>query len=160
MLNYLTLPGGVFSSGEIPHTVSFASHMADVKGLFTLNLVALILSCSSIVALLILDKKGRISLCRPFGMHVAFTSCASLLSLFLLIGGLCALDFNGAFTIFHQIFFAGKDNWQFSPMADPVLRILPMQFFLNCALLILASIVLVSLAVIVFQTIKKIKTRS
>ena len=58
--------------------------------------------------------------------------------LFALIGGLAALDFDAAFTIFHRIFFPGKDNWLFNPFTDPIITLLPQDFFLHCALLILA----------------------
>ena len=44
ILDYLTLPGKEFGTGEFPHSPEGASHFADVKGLFTLNTVALISS--------------------------------------------------------------------------------------------------------------------
>ena len=157
MLNYLTLPSGTFASGIIPHTATFANHMADVKALFGLNLFALIISTSIVISFLILNKKGFVKLSRPFGMSIAFTSCLSLLSIVFIIGGLCALDFNGTFNVFHHIFFAGKDDWLINPAIDPVINILPIDFFLNCALLILSSIVIICFVVIIFQVAKKKK---
>ena len=56
----------------------------------------------------------------------------------LLIALLAALDFDGAFTVFHSIFFPGKDNWLFDPVTDPVILILPEAFFRNCAIAIVS----------------------
>ena len=62
--------------------------------------------------------------------------------LFVIVGGLAALDFDRAFAVFHTIFFPGKDNWLFDPMTDPVILILPEEYFRSCALLILAGLLL------------------
>ena len=53
-----------------------------------------------------------------------------------LVAGLAALDFNRAFTVFHAIFFPGKDNWIFDPAVDQIILVMPEVFFRNCALLI------------------------
>ena len=52
------------------------------------------------------------------------------------LGALAALDFSRAFTVFHAVFFPGKDNWLFNPATDEIILIMPERFFLNCALLI------------------------
>ena len=62
--------------------------------------------------------------------------------LFLLVGGLAALDFDRAFVVFHSLFFPGKTNWLFDPRTDEIINILPEVFFRNCAILILAVLVL------------------
>lgn len=155
MLNYLTLPGGEFLSGALPHTASFADHMKDVKGLFMLNFFGLIISVIGIVCLLILNAKKVIRLCRPFGMHVSFISAVSIFGFFLIVGGLVAIDFEKAFVIFHKLFFPGKDNWLVSPTKDPVIKILPEEFFLSCAIVIFVSITAISLGIIIFQIIAK-----
>ena len=72
--------------------------------------------------------------------------------------GLVAIDFENAFVVFHKIFFPGKDNWQFS-YADEIIMALPQQFFMNCAILIGASIILISLSIIVFGLVKRRKMR-
>ena len=60
---------------------------------------------------------------------------------FLLVGGLAALDFDRAFVVFHALFFPGKTNWLFDWRADPIILLLPEVFFRNCAILILALLV-------------------
>ena len=59
------------------------------------------------------------------------------------------LDFDQAFTVFHSIFFPGKDNWLFDPATDPVILILPEEFFRSCAILILAAVLLCCAALII-----------
>ena len=96
---------------------------------------------------------------RPFGMNVLFCSGAYTLGGFALIGGLAALDFNKAFEIFHKIFFPGKDNWMFSWYEDEIIRILPQDFFMNCAILILCSIILLCLGCIAYGLIGKYREK-
>ena len=79
----------------------------------------------------------------PFlGRGPGFWGACGLGAVFLLVGGLAALDFNRAFTLFHALFFPGKTNWIFDWRTDPVILILPQEFFRSCALLILALILL------------------
>ncbi|MBQ7327319.1 MAG: DUF1461 domain-containing protein, partial [Clostridia bacterium] len=59
------------------------------------------------------------------------------------------------FRIFHTIFFPGKDNWLFSWYEDEIIRILPQNFFMNCAILIFVSIVLLCLACIILSLIPR-----
>ena len=157
MLNYLTLPGGTFKTGELPHTAEFASHMKDVKGLFMLNFWGLIISLATVITLLVLNKKKKIELRRPFNMSASFISAVSIFVVIAVIGSLVAVDFDKAFTIFHKIMFPGKSNWLVYPKDDPAILILPSEFFLNCAILIGASVVIISLSVIVFNLIKRHK---
>ena len=69
--------------------------------------------------------------------------------LFLLIALLAALNFDRAFTVFHSIFFPGKDNWLFDPVADPVILILPEAFFRNCAIAIVTVLLTVCIVLVV-----------
>ena len=54
----------------------------------------------------------------------------------LILAGLAALDFDRAFTVFHAVFFPGKDNWIFDPATDQIILVMPQVFFRNCAILI------------------------
>ena len=72
------------------------------------------------------------------GRGPGFWAASGLGAVFLTVGGLAALDFDRAFTIFHALFFPGKDNWIFDWRTDPIILFLPQAFFRNCALLILA----------------------
>ena len=148
VMDYLTVPGNEFGTGVFPYSEEGKSHFVDCKWLFDLNITAFIISLVGVVTLIILKKKGVYELWRPFGMNIAFSSGAYTLGGFALVGGLVALDFNTAFTIFHKIFFPGKDNWIFNPYTDGIIMILPQDFFMNCAILIFSSIILLCLGCI------------
>ena len=83
------------------------------------------------------------------GRTPGFWAACGLGGLFLLIALLAALDFDGAFTVFHSIFFPGKDNWLFAPVADPVILILPEAFFRNCAIAIVTVLLTVCIVLVV-----------
>ena len=107
-----------------------------------------------------MQKKKVITLVRPFGLSVSFISAISIfLVIFVIVALVGIAGFSKAFTVFHHIFFPGKDNWMFDPYDMEVINILPQQFFLNCAILIGASILVISLSIIVFQLIKRHKTK-
>lgn len=155
LLDYLTVPGKEFSTGDFKYSENGKSHFVDCKVLFDLNAYAFLISLVGFAALMILNKKGVFELWRPFGMSIAFCSGAYTLTGFAIIGGLAALDFDTAFTVFHRIFFPGKDNWLFSWYEDEIIRILPQDFFMNCAILILVSIILICLGCILGGLIGK-----
>lgn len=87
-----------FAAGVLPFSAEGASHFADVRVLFILDLAVLAVT-----------------------------------------------DFDRAFTIFHGVFFPGKENWLFDPATDPVILLLPEEFFRRCAIAIAASLLLLCL---------------
>lgn len=128
-----------FAAGVLPFSQEGASHFADVRVLFLLDIRLLAVSLAALLALYLLRRRKGMALCRFGGRGPGFWAACGLGGLFVIVGGLAALDFNRAFTVFHTIFFPGKDNWLFDPMTDPVILILPEEFFRSCALLILAA---------------------
>ena len=104
---------------------------------------------------MILKRKGIVRLARPCGFNLGFWAGVGTLVSFVTVGGLAALDFEEAFRIFHTIFFPGKDNWLFDPDLDEVIMIMPEEFFMNCAILILSSIVVISVSLIVIGVVEK-----
>ena len=79
------------------------------------------------------------------------------LAFFALVIGLCSIDFEIAFTIFHRIFFPGKENFYFDPYTDGIILILPLEFFARCAILIGSVILLSLLGFIIYAVIEKKK---
>ena len=113
-----------------------------MRRLFLLNLRVLALSLAGLLLLLVCSRLKHV---RPYcfrGRGPGFWAAAGLAAVFLVVGGLAALDFDRAFVIFHALFFPGKTNWLFDWRTDPVILILPETFFRNCALLILALVML------------------
>ena len=103
-------------------------------------------------------KKGVFSFTRAGGLGVSFWSGISALFAFALVGGLAALDFDRAFVIFHSIFFPGKDNWMFNPRTDQIIQVMPEEFFMNCAILIVSSIIVLCLTYIIVGIARRDRT--
>lgn len=158
VLDFLVLPNREFGTGVFKWSEEGKSHFEDCKKLFDLNITIFIISLVAVVTLIILNKKKIFKLSRPFGFNFLFTCGASTLIFFALLGGICAIDFDKAFTIFHALFFPGKDNWMFNAREDQIILAMPQDFFMNCAILIASSIILISIGFIIYGIITKNKT--
>ena len=138
-----------FSAGALPYSAEGASHFADVRKLFILDLAVLTVSLLLLIPLLVFSRKKALRL----GGHTpGFWSSVGLGVSFLVIGGLVALDFDRAFVVFHQMFVPGKDNWIFDWRTDPIITMLPAEFFRNCAIVIFA-VILISCGVLIGRDI-------
>lgn len=157
VMNYLTLPFTSFDTGAFRHSENGASHFADCKVLFSLNAAVLLISLAVIVLVLVLHKRKKIILLRPFGFSAPFYAAATLFFGFVGLTTAVAIDFDTAFTAFHQIFFAGKDNWIFDPRTDEIIKILPETFFMRCGILIAGALLVICLAVMLIGIFQKIK---
>ena len=131
-----------FAAGILPFSESGASHFADVRGLFLLDLWVLGLSLLGLAVLFVLCRRKRMRPSLLLGRGPGFWAACGLGVTFLAVGAFAAADFERAFVVFHQLFFPGKDNWLFNWWEDPVILILPEAFFRNCAILILALLLL------------------
>ena len=140
MLDYC-LGGEEFSTGVLKWTESGKSHFTDVRVLFLLDLQVLCAALGLLAALALLFRRGRIRPAPLLGRGPAFWAGAGLGTVFLIVAALAALDFDRAFVVFHALFFPGKTNWLFNPNQDQIINILPQVFFRNCAILILAILV-------------------
>ncbi len=159
ILDFLTLPGKDYGTGVFASSSEGEGHFRDCKGLFTLNLVLLLASLAGTITLIILNILKKFKLSRPFGFNFLFTCGAGTLAFFAVLGGLCAISFDRAFEIFHKIFFPGKDNWMFNPYKDEIILAMPQEFFMNCAILIAGSIILISIGFIAYGIIEKRKRK-
>ena len=130
LMDYLTNPfNPVLEMPDFPSSESGLHHFVVVKGLFHLA------QGVAIVTLLIfylfwkqVIQKGFLSLYRR-GLLI-------MLSLPLVLGLVGVfIGFEQFFTLFHQILFVGDDTWLFDPAKDPVILILPEDFFLHAFLL-------------------------
>lgn len=130
-----------FAAGVLPWSESGRDHFADVRVLFQLDLALLVLSALALSALFLISRRRKLTPARLLGRGPGFWAAVGLGGVFLLVGGLAALDFDRAFVVFHALFFPGKTNWLFDWRADPIILLLPEVFFRNCAILILALLV-------------------
>lgn len=130
-----------FSAGVLPFSASGASHFTDVRVLFLLDLWVAVISLAALVILFVLSRKRKLTPAPLLGHGPGFWAAIGLGGLFLIVGGLAATNFERAFVVFHSIFFPGKTNWLFDWRTDPIILLLPEDFFRNCAILILALLV-------------------
>lgn len=151
MLDYCMGLSNTFSVGVLPFSESGAAHFADVRNLFILDLAVLIVASIALTVLCLTDRKPA----RLAGHTPGFWSAIGLGASFVTVGGLVAMDFDRAFTVFHKIFFPGKDNWVFDIYDDPVINMLPAEFFRNCAILIFAVILLSCIGLLLYDRKKK-----
>lgn len=155
MLDFCIGRSDVFSTGVLKWSEWGRSHFADVRGLFQLDLWVLAVSSLGLLTWALVRHKVKI---RPYafgGRGAAFWAGSGLLAVFTVIGALAALDFNRAFTVFHAIFFPGKDNWLFNPSVDEIITILPEAFFRNCGILIIALIIIGCIGLMIVGRRKK-----
>ena len=155
VLNYLTLPFTKFSVGELPYSNEGYLHFKDCKALFMLNFYGLVISLAVTVLLSVLNKKGKISLIKFKGFTPAFYSAIIALVIPLSLGTIAVVNFDVAFKLFHTILFPGKDNWLFDPYDDPIIMLLPEEFFMACGILIAVSILAICLTIITVNLVKK-----
>lgn len=72
------------------------------------------------------------------------------------LGLLIAVNWDRFFVLFHKIMF-DNDYWIFDPDTDPIIDLLPDAYFMHCAIMILALVVLFS--VLAFMKYKGIKIK-
>ncbi len=152
LLDYLVYPNAEFSTGVFEYSEEGKSHFEDCKDLFMLNFAVLIISAAFLLCAEILDKTKKLVLARR---DLCAVSGGVTLSLCTLLVTVVSMDFDTAFDVFHKMLFAGKDNWYFDPRTDEIIKVLPEEFFMSCAVLIGIGIVVISVIFIVAGLVKK-----
>ncbi len=120
-------------------------HFEEVRDIF-IRLRQLFVVCSfiGIIAIYKNIKEKNINLIK----YVSLSLFLLPIILFIPI----VFNFEKSFVIFHKIFFR-NDYWIFDPDLDPVINILPAEFFLHCGIMIL---LLIFLSSILLYTIYKL----
>ena len=149
MMDFCVL-GKEFGTGVLPWSESGKAHFEDCAFLFRLDFAAVGVSIVILLLCLFVEIRGSMP-ARPLGRGPKFWGGILLGTVFLLIAGVAAIDFDRAFVIFHQLFFPGKDNWIFYPSMDGIIRILPEEFFRNCAILIVGVMVVLCIALMIWD---------
>lgn len=115
-------------------------HFREVKDIFIKMQIAAVSGIITFAAWIIyVSKKGvrksNTLWMRITGVLLIFTASATAV--------LMMADWEAAFQTMHEIFF-DNDYWIFDPAEDPVIKILPDEFFFHCGVVIAAVIVLLS----------------
>lgn len=130
LMNYLTnpfsqklaMPDFRSSAAGLHHfqAVKYLFHLA--QAIFLITLPALIFFIKKVV------KKGFLGLYRRAFLVISLLPLALGVLAFL-------IGFNSFFTLFHQVLFVGDNTWMFDPAKDPVIWILPEEFFMHAFIL-------------------------
>ncbi|HFU3707863.1 TPA: TIGR01906 family membrane protein [Streptococcus suis] len=130
LMNYLTNPfASVLDMPNFSSSANGLKHFADVKVLFHLAQLIFLISLPAVFYFWKeVVRKGYGKLYRTVFL---WTALAPLL--IALVGLL--IGFDSFFVLFHHLLFPGDSTWLFDPLKDPVIYILPQEFFLHCFIL-------------------------
>ena len=129
----LPLYDGELSFPDLAMSEHGKQHFAEVKDIFDVfKAVAIVSLPLCAVGIFYFHRhKNKFYLPLTAGLTVGLP---------LLGGALIALNWDQVFVTFHKLFFS-NDYWIFDPRTDPVITILPDEFFLHCAVMILCMVV-------------------
>lgn len=126
-----------FEIPGLPSSEAGAIHFREVKGIFKM-LDYLLYGCcaAALYGIYFCAKKREFSFLKLSSNLILIISASAALAF--------SINFDFAFTLFHKLFFA-NDYWLFDPATDPVINLLPAEFFFHCLMLIVACIAVSSL---------------
>lgn len=125
---------GELSFPTLPASESGISHFEEVKVIFNLFFALFGITPFFLAGLIYQQEKNK-------NYSYLLASPVIVCVLPLLVAAACAIDFNRAFVLFHNIVFRNED-WLFYPSTDPIILFLPERFFLQCALVIVTVVLL------------------
>ncbi|MDU6248712.1 MAG: TIGR01906 family membrane protein, partial [Paeniclostridium sordellii] len=113
-----------------------------------LNKINIISGVISVLGIYIVLKKKEIKIIKYAGI------ISILIPIFLVIP--ITIQFEKSFEIFHRLIF-NNDYWIFDPSKDPVINMLPAEFFLHCGVVILTGILIFSSIILTIYKMLKNK---
>lgn len=128
LLQYLNIPWiNELSLPDFPVSTSGAFHFYEVKQLFIVNYIILVISgVATYFFLNNLRKKQQMwRLIQPFQYLIWLPAVVIILLM---------ANFDRIFVLFHELLF-NNDDWLFNPVTDPIILVLPEQFFFQCFVL-------------------------
>lgn len=150
MLDYTTL-NRPFKTGKLKYSKEGKDHFKDCKALFMINFI--ILGLSTIILII---KKKFFDKLKLLNFNIEFWSSCLVLLVFIIVTSISLIiGFDRVFVVFHDIFFLGKDNWLLNYHTDEIIKILPEEYFMNCAILTITVIVIISMVIIIHEIYTK-----
>lgn len=127
---------------DFPMSKAGLGHFIDVKKLFLLDYGILILTIVPAVFYLrhLLKNQRLFKLVKPFQIAMGVP---------VVLGLLMAIGFDTFFVKFHELFFA-NDDWLFDPVTDPIINVLPEEFFMHSFILAFLLIELSFLVLVIW----------
>ncbi len=159
VLNYLNF-GTPFKTGNLKWDEEEFLHFADCKVLFDLDTAVVAITSLLLVASIFLAKFKVLAPAKlgKFGYKFYAGIASVAIPLFILAFTLC-VGFETVFNnYFHPLLFPGKDNWMFT-LDQEIIKVLPMEFFLRCAIAIAVAIIAISACFITLEAVKAAKIK-
>lgn len=126
-----------FELPTIKSSVNGKIHFEEVRNIFQiLNKVFNISLVLSIILVIINILNRNIEFLKTTSKALIFIPLILMLPI--------VLNFDGSFVLFHKVMF-NNDYWIFDPNLDPVINILPEEFFFHAGMMILVLIIIASL---------------
>ncbi|MGX7132295.1 TIGR01906 family membrane protein [Enterococcus songbeiensis] len=128
LMNFLNNPfNTTLSLPDFPMSEAGRGHFYDVKKLFLLDYGIFLATVipSGLFFRRMWKEKRLWHLIRPFQWGMAVP---------VVLGSLMAIGFDTFFVKFHELFFA-NDDWLFDPVTDPIINVLPEDYFMYCFIL-------------------------
>lgn len=134
LMTYLTNPlSHRLVMPDFHSSASGLKHFHDVKHLFHLaQAVFVILLYPSWCFL----KNSRAE--KSLFLHQRAFTLAAILPIIIAVAGLL-IGFDQFFTLFHEALFPGDSSWLFNPATDPVIWVLPEEYFMHCFIILFVA---------------------
>ncbi|WP_148880197.1 TIGR01906 family membrane protein [Streptococcus sp. Marseille-P7376] len=130
LMNYLTNPfSQKLAMPDFRSSAAGLYHFQAVKYLFHLAQAVFLLTLPALILFIQKVVKKRFLALYQRSLFILSVLPFVMICLAGLIG------FNSFFTLFHQVLFMGDNTWLFDPAKDPVIWILPEEFFMHAFIL-------------------------
>ncbi len=137
LLNYLNFPWIGRLQLKFAMSQNGMGHFVDCKKLFLFDYVVLL-------ATLPFAVKYVYNLAKQARFWTLINPIRWLFSLIFVLTVLMIANFNAFFVVFHKILFRNA-NWLFDPVTDPIINVLPEEFFMACFVFCLIIIIVLCL---------------
>lgn len=112
----------------LPSSASGLSHFEDSKIIFTAMYLLFFITLLLLTIIIIRKRKEKKN-------DYLLTSAITILFVPCIIGLPTAINFRYTFNLFHKLLFRNND-WLFDPRTDPIINLLPQEYFKYCAVII------------------------
>lgn len=125
-------------------------HFEEVRDIFQgVKLLTIVAGIIAIIGAMFQIKKREFKFLRNASMLIVILPVLLAIPI--------AIDFNTCFIMFHKIMF-GNDYWIFDPQLDPVINMLPEEFFMHMGVTILVFMLISSVILqLIYKLTKKLK---
>lgn len=146
MIDYLKpFSNNSFHLPNLPYSIEGKIHFQEVKEIFNaMSLICILIAIILTIILYYYYKKKDSTFLKKCSIN------SIIITIFICLIGY--INFDKSFTIFHKLFF-NNDYWIFDAKKDPIINILPQQFFRNCSILIFIFIIIGSIILYIIYKI-------